>query len=73
MEEMIEGKLTARLKEVSPQFIVFELSIFDPTIAGELILPPAEFFEFLREQKVELVLETEDDRIKGMELLKFKP
>ncbi|MBN9386448.1 MAG: hypothetical protein J0I20_00215 [Chloroflexi bacterium] len=63
-----EKKLTARLKQVSPEFIVFDLTIYDPTITGELILPPEQFRAFLQEQKVSIVTETEEDYILKLKL-----
>lgn len=68
---MEEGKLTARLRKVSPQFIEFDLTIFDPTVSGELIMPPEAFFNFIKEQKVQIIAETEDERILYMELQKI--
>jgi hypothetical protein len=62
------GKLTARLLLVGPHFVTFELTIYDPSIAGELILPYRQFTEFMREQNVELVAETEEERIMLMKL-----
>ena len=64
----IEKKLTARLKKVGPEFIVFELTIYDPTINGELILPPEQFRAFLREQNVTIITETEEELILKMKL-----
>lgn len=63
-----ERKLTARLKQVGPEFIFFDLTIMDPTINGELILPPEQFRAFLREQNVTLVTETEEELILKMKL-----
>lgn len=63
-----ETKLTARLKKVGPKFVEFELTIVDPTVTGELILPPEEFLNFLHEQSVTLLQETEDDRVLRMQL-----
>lgn len=63
-----EKKLTARLKQVGPEFIVFDLTIYDPTICGELILPPEQFRAFLREQNVTVIAETEEEQILKMKL-----
>ncbi len=60
--------LTARLKKVGPAFIEFELCIFDPTITGDLILPPAQFIAFLHEQNVTIIAETEEELILKMKL-----
>lgn len=64
----IEGKLTARLKKVGPEFIEFELTIFDPTVCGELIMPREAFFNFIKEQGVDIVADTEEERILYMQL-----
>lgn len=63
-----EGKLTARLKKVGPQFIEFELMIIDPTVTGELIMPREAFLNFIKEQGVDIVAETEEERILYLEL-----
>lgn len=62
------NNLTARLKKVGPEFIEFELTINDPSITGELILPPAQFMAFLQEQNVTIITETEEELIMKMKL-----
>ncbi|MDB5080625.1 MAG: hypothetical protein JWP00_2549 [Chloroflexi bacterium] len=62
------NKLTARLKKVGPDFIEFELAIIDPTITGDLILPPAQFKAFLVEQNVTIIAATEEEHILKMKL-----
>lgn len=62
------NRLIARLKKVGPDFIEFDLTILDPTITGELILPPAQFIAFLREQNVTIITETEEELILTMKL-----
>lgn len=66
--ETNQGRLTARLKEVRDKFVFFELTIYDPSVAGEMILPYAEFVNFLREQNVTLVSETEEEYVLKMRL-----
>ena len=66
--DTIEKKLTARLKQVGPEFIVFELTIYDPTICGELILPLEQFRAFVREQNVSIISETEEEVILNLKL-----
>ncbi|HEX2912094.1 MAG TPA: hypothetical protein VH186_14895 [Chloroflexia bacterium] len=63
-----QGQLLAHLKQVGPQFVFFELTIYDPTVSGELIMPYPEFVNFLREQGVSIVADTEEERILLMQL-----
>ncbi len=68
MNEPIEKKLTARLQKIETEFVFFELTIYDPSIAGEMILPYRQFVEFMHEQNVELITESEEDRVLLMKL-----
>jgi hypothetical protein len=58
-----EEKLTARIKKAGRDFIEFDLTIYDDTISGELIMPRHEFWEFIQEQKVTLLADSEEDRL----------
>ena len=58
-----EGKLTARIKKAGPEFIEFDLTIYDDTISGELIMPRQEFWKFIQEQNVTLLADSEEDRL----------
>ncbi len=68
MDKPGNGELLARLLEVGPEFVKFELTIYDPTIAGELILPYPQFTAFLQEQGVELIANNEEERILWLKL-----
>ncbi len=65
-----EGHMSARLLRVAPEYVIMELTIIDPTISGEIILPFPQFVEFVETQKIKIIQETEDERILGMELAK---
>jgi hypothetical protein len=62
-------KLTARLKKVGPQFVEFELVIIDSTVCGELIMYREAFWNFVKEQGVKIMAETEEERIMLLELM----